>query len=195
MEEVSAIGVYNLFDIDPLQDMVAVSDTIASLITLNLAVLSDVHHLNGTDAVPLFPELFKSEFPSLFENLDLSETVYKCYERAYIYLRNEDASTVESTKKREMERVREVQLENLKKTLDLINEKQIQQSMEDKLRKYASERFDGISYNDSLESIWDRSIEKMSVDDIPFFQELLGNVTDRRLFKKIDRRISELHIR
>jgi nitrogen regulatory protein PII-like uncharacterized protein len=193
MDEISSLGVYNLFHIDPVRDMEAATEAISSLISINLAIMTDVHHLQCTDATPILPQIFKTSFPNIYNNLDLRKEVFKCYEKIYIYLRNEDASTVDPSKKREMERIREMQIENLKKAMELINEAEIKSSVEDKLRKYASERFNGVSQNDDIDSIWERAIEQMTLEDVVFFRELLPNITDRRLYKKLDRRLSELN--
>lgn len=190
LDDISAIGVYNLFNIDPVQDMASATDMISSLICVNLAILADVHHLHGTDAVPLFPTQFKKSFPMLYENRELRETVAKCYERVYVYLRAEDASNADGANKREVERVREMQITNLKKSLELIDATELNNTIEGKLRKYATDRF-GIKTEDSHE-LWTLAIERMTADDIPFFQEILPNVEERRRYKQIDRRIAEL---
>lgn len=190
LDDISAIGVYNLFNIDPVQDMASATDMISSLICVNLAILADVHHLQGTDAVPLFPSLFKNAFPDLYDDKAFRELVAKCYERVYIFLRAEDASTADTANKREVERVREMQITNLKKSLELIDAAELNDTIEEKLRKYAADRF-GIKTEDSHE-LWTLAIERMTADDIPFFQEILPNVEERRRYKQIDRRISDL---
>lgn len=190
MDEVSAIGVYNLFDIDPVQDMTSATDMMSRLLCINLAILADIHHLQSTDVLPVFPQLFKDKFSSLYENVELRSLVAKCYERIYIFLRNEDTFSVGDLHKREMERVREMQITNLNKQLELIDSTEFNDSMEDKIRKYAAEQL-GITGCEGDE-LWNQVISKMTVNDIPFFKEILPNIDERRRYKQIDKRITEL---
>lgn len=190
LDDISAIGVYNLFSIDPVQDMAEASKMISDLLCSNLAVLTDIHHLQATDTPPIFPCLFKTNFNDLYENIEFRETVAKCYERVYVMLRNIDSAGLDMVHKREMERVREIQITNLKKQLELISDEQAKESILDKVRKYASDKY-GINV-ESEEELWNSVINKIEVEDISFFSELLPNIEDRRLYKRIDRRISEL---
>lgn len=190
LDEICAIGVYNLFDIDPVQDMASATQVLSSLLCINLAILSDVHHLQATDTPPIFPTFFKKEFPELYDNQELRQLVSKCYERIYVFLRNEDVFAVGNLHKREMERVREMQITNMKKSLELINSSELNESIDEKLMKYAQEQFNITDC--SGDELWNQIIDRMTVNDIPFFKELLPNVDNRRRYKQIDKRISEL---
>lgn len=190
LADVEAIGLYELFDIEPSKDLKEVANNIAELLCLNLSVLADVHHLQSTDATPLLPSKYKQEFPIQYEDMDLRQQVYQCYEGVYISLRSQDASSVELTKRREMERAREMQITNLKKELELINETELLDSMEEKLRKYAEEKYNITGL--PLEEMWSKMVEKMEIGDIPFFSELLPNIDDRRLYKRVDKKIADL---
>lgn len=190
LEEINALGVFNLFHIDPVQDMAPATETISSLICLNLAILSDVHHLQGTDVSPLLPDLFQKHFPELFNDEELRQMVAKCYERVYIFLRNADTMVTDGINKRDMERVREMQITNLNKTLNLINDEELNNTVEDKLRKYAAEQFN--IHTDDIDELYQKAVDSMTVNDIPFFKELLPNVPTRRRYKQIDKRISDL---
>lgn len=190
LEEIETLGIYDLFHIEPNKDLKEAVESIASLLCINLAVLSDLHHLQSTDANPLFPKLFNKEFPKLFEDKNLRENISKCYEQVFIFLRNQDSQAVDSSKRKEMERAREMQITNLKKDLELIDEQDLMDSMEEKLRKYAEEKYNitGIPFDE----LWSKMVEMMDVNDIPFFMEILPNIEDRRLYKRIDKKIAEL---
>lgn len=190
LDEIEALGVYSLFDIDPSCDMAETTKMLSSLLCMNLAIMADVHHLQATDAVPVFPKLFAKEFPFLYEEKNLREIVSKCYERVYIFLRNSDASYSDETNRRELERVREMQITNLQKQLELIDQTELVNSIEDKLRKYAEDKH-GVT-GMSMDELWAYMIDKMEVDDISFFKELLPNIDERRRYKQIDKKIAEL---
>ena len=189
-EEIEALGSYQLFNIDLNLDTKKVSDIIASIICLNLAIIVDAHHLVATDATPVLPSLFKKIFPDLFNNLDIRQLTCKCYEKVYLYLRHQEALATGVESKREIERVREVQITNLKKQLELLTQTEISVSMNDKLKKYVLERFKITSEN--LLELWNIALEQMTIEDISFFKELLPNIEDRRLYKKVDKKLSEL---
>lgn len=190
LDEIEALGVYSLFDIDPTCDMAEATKMLSSLLCVNLAIMADVHHLQATDTLPIFPTLFSSYFGNLYADRDFREIVAKCYERVYIFLRNSDASYSDDSNRRELERVREMQITNLHKQLELINQNELINSIEDKLKKYAEDRHGVTGMH--IDELWSYMIENMSVDDIPFFKELLPNVDDRRRYKQIDKRIAEL---
>lgn len=189
-KEIESLGSYRLFNIDINQDIDSVSQLVASLISLNLAIITDVHHLVATDASPILPTLFKKEFPIIFENYDIRQLTFKCYEKVYLLLRHQEGETANSENRKDIQRVREAQLINLQKQLDLITEEEINSDIMDKLKKYALEKFN-ISI-DNQQDLWELSIDHMSVDDVPFFKELLPNIDDRKLYKKLDKKISEL---
>lgn len=189
-EEIVALGSYRLFNIDTNLDLSYVGETIAALICLNIAIITDVHHLVATDASPVFPIIFKQEFPILFDNIDIRQLTFKCYEKVYLFLRHQEGMTAGTENRREIERVREIQITNLQKQLELISERVVNSILLDKLKKYATERFN-ISSND-LQHLLEMCIDQMGVDDVPFFKELLPNIDDRKLFKKVDKKISEL---
>lgn len=190
LDEIEALGVYSMFDIDPACDMAEATHMLSSLLCVNLAIMADVHHLQATDAMPIFPKLFGSMFQRFYDNRDFREIVSKCYERVFIFLRNSDASYSDAGNRRELERVREMQITNLQKQLELINKEELVNSIEDKLKKYAEDRHGITGY--SIEQLWAYMIDNMTVDDIPFFKELLPNIDERRRYKQIDKRIAEL---
>ena len=190
LSEIEALGVYSLFDIDPIYDMAETTKLLSSLLTVNLAIMADIHHLQSTDAMPIFPKLFGNMFQGLYSDRDFREIVSKCYERVFIFLRNSDASYSDSTNRRELERVREMQITNLQKQLELINQQDLVNSIEDKLRKYAEDKYRITGY--TPEQLWAYMIDNMTIDDIPFFKELLPNIEERRRYKIIDKRIAEL---
>ncbi len=189
LDEIEALGTYSLFNIDPSYDMASATKMLSSILCVNLAIMADVHHLQATDTPPIFPKLFAS-FTDLYKGKALREIVAKCYERVYIFLRNSDALSINSSFRRELERVREMQITNLQKQLELINEAKLTDAIEYKLRKYAEDRHGITGY--PIDDLWSIMIEKMTLEDIPFFNELLPNIEERRRYKQIDKRMAEL---
>lgn len=190
LDEIEALGTYKLFDIDPLKDTEEVAETLSSLIILNLAIISDAHHLHATDTLPIFPTIFKSNFPDLFANKELRQLTFQCYERVLLLLRSQDSMSAGANNRREIERLREIQITNLQKDLELIDESSLMGSLEEKVRKYAKDILN--LTDDNMEDLWGNIVDKMRFEDIPFFKEILPNITNRRLYKSIDKKIAEL---
>lgn len=190
LDDIEALGIYNLFEIEPSKDLNKGAEAIASIICINLAVIADVHHLQSTDAVPVFPSILRSEFPDFFRNENLRSQLAESYETVYLNLRNQDSMAVGEVHRKEMERAREVQIINVKKELGIIGEEELQNDIEVKLRNYAQEKYKIKGYD--LEELCNEMIKRMDVNDIPFFKEVLPNIDDRRLYKRIDKRISDL---
>lgn len=191
LSEIEAMGVYNIFKIDPTVDLKGITDDISSLIGINIALLADIHHLFSTDTVPLLPEIFKDVFPSNFQDRNLRELISQCYERVYISLRKSDTESVNIENRRELEKVRELQITNMQKLLELIDKEDIKNTIVGQLRQYISDKY-GETSTGTDDELWIYAVDKMAVDDIPFFKEILPNIEDRRLYKRIDKKIAEL---
>lgn len=193
IDEVSALGIYNLFHIEPQQDLKVPAKLLSDIICLNLGVLVDSHHLLSTDAEPIFPILFKKWFPNLYDVREIRQLVYNCYEKIMISLRNQDSNVVTVSGRRQMERTREMQMTNLKKTLELIDESEINDNVEDKVVKYCNEKY-GRTFENS-DDMWFYVIDNMDASDLDFFMEILPNISDRIRYKKIERKMSTIRNR
>ena len=189
LSDIEELGVYDLFDITP-NDLKKLADNIAEIISINLAVISDAHHLQATDAEPIFPTIFKAVSPEFFNNEGLKQQLADSYERVYLYLRNVDANAVEPSQRRGLERVREMQITNVRKHLELISEESMMKELEQKLRQFGHEKYglNGLPF----ETLTDELVARMERDDIPFYSEILPNISERRLYKRIDKKIGEL---
>ncbi len=193
LNDISAIGIYNIFHISPQQDLHEPAKLLSDIISLNLGVLVDSHHLLSTDTEPIFPSLFKMSFPNLYEIIEIRQLVYNCYEKVLIGLRNQDSNVVSISSRRQMERKREMQMTNLKKILELIDESTLYDKVGNKVAKYCTEKY-GKTFND-LGDMWFYVIDQMDASDLDFFMEILPNIRDKNLYKKIDRKMSTIRNR
>lgn len=57
MNEIDAFGIYNIFKIEPVQDLALLSKSLSAQIGMTLATLTDIHHLRSTDINPIYPKL------------------------------------------------------------------------------------------------------------------------------------------
>lgn len=187
MEEIDALGIYNIFRIEPMQDLAPLADYLSSRIGLNLAVLADIHHLRSIDVDPLLPRLFKDYFPALYADERLRLQVAEEYERSYMWLRKEE---IELTA---IGDVRDAQILALKSQLGLTKEEEVRGSVEEMIRAYAKRRFEYES--DSFEELLGMVLDRMGSEDIPFFENVLKNVDDRKLFRRINTKVFDIQQR
>ncbi|MCM1317251.1 MAG: hypothetical protein NC241_03625 [Bacteroides sp.] len=187
MDEVEALGIYNIFNIEPSQDLAGLAEKFASQIGLNLAVLADIHHLRCYDAAPLLPGLLKKEFPDLYKSRPLRESIFNEYERTYTWLRREESEYDESGESRLIEAA------NVKKTLALTDEDEYAGSVAAMLSKYMADNF-GQSRS-TLEDNLSLAIELMRESDIAFFQRILeidSVASNRTLYRRLNAKIFSL---
>lgn len=191
LSELNAIGIYELFHIEPVQDLAVIAEQITQHINIVLAILADIHHLLSTDADIKFPEIFKDRFPALFEDKEFRERVFRWYERVYIRLRNKDKRHLTVKQQQEVANIRENQIRNLAYTLALIDESSLSSEIDKAITNYAKQHH-GFS-SDSIDDIWWKCIDAMTVEEIEFFERLKEQLprTDKRR-RRIVNRISEL---
>lgn len=187
LTEIEALGIYNIFAIEPLQDLAPLADYLSAQIGLNLAALADIHHLRSVDAEPLLPNLFKSYFPTLYKSKELRQQLADEYGRSYRFLRQEEIEL------KAIEGVREAQFEAVKKQLDL-SESSPMEVVEKLWRDYAQKNYQIVAddFNDIVEECLYGDC--MTVDDIPFFESLLKNmdVTNVKLYDALSQKLFEL---
>lgn len=187
MEEIDALGIYNIFKIEPVQDLATLADYLSARIGLNLAVLADIHHLRSYDRGPILPKLLKPYFPYLYDDKSVREQLFKEYENSYVWLRREEIEVIG------MKEIRGVQIANVKKLLDLSNSSEVVESVTEMTCNYVKKHFnvDANTLTDAIKL----SMESWQREDIPFFQSLLklDEVADnRKLFNRISAKIFDL---
>ena len=189
MNEIDAFGIYNIFKIEPVQDLALLSDALSAQIGMTLASLTDIHHLLSTDTDPIFPELMKEHFPQLYSNEELRKLLYKSYERIFIHLRNEENYLLSPDERKLLVNIREQQISKVRFDLELQSGENSKEEIEQQIRKYSKETFD---FEDSdFRYVWETCLDEMSAKDKPFFELLLPQIEDevmqRQLKKKLNR--------
>lgn len=187
LDEIEALGIYNIFAVEPLQDLSPLADCFSAQIGLNLAALADIHHLRSSDAEPLLPNLFKAYFPTLFENKELRQQLANEYQRSYRFLQQEEMEL------KAIEGIRDAQFEVVKKQLEL-TESSSMEVVEKLWREYAQKHYniESDDFNDIVERcLYD---DCMTADDIPFFESLLKNMdsTNKQLYSDLSLKLFEL---
>lgn len=189
MNEIDAFGIYNIFKIEPVQDLALLSDALSAQIGMTLASLTDIHHLRSTDTDPIFPKLMKEHFPQLYSNEELRKLLYKSYERIFIHLRNEENYLLLPDERKLLVNIREQQISKVRFDLELQSGENSKEEIKQQIRKYSKETFD---FEDSdFRYVWETCLDEMSAKDKPFFELLLPQIEDevmqRQLKKKLNR--------
>lgn len=187
MAEIDALGIYNIFKIEPVQDLAALSEYLSTRIGLNLAVLADIHHLLSYDRDPILPQILEEGFPQLYENEEVRRQLFKEYEDSYTWLRREE------TDLSAMKDVRNLQIMNVKKQLGLSSSSELKESVTNMICDYMKKNYHVEA--SGLEDAVDKALEFMESKDIPFFEHLLemDEIADnRRLYKHIETKIFDL---
>ena len=130
MNEIDAFGIYNIFKIEPVQDLALLSDALSAQIGMTLASLTDIHHLRSTDTDPIFPELMKEHFPQLYSNEELRKLLYKSYERIFIHLRNEENDLLSPDERKLLVNIREMQISKVRFELDLYDKNNLKKEID-----------------------------------------------------------------
>lgn len=189
MKEIDAFGIYNIFKIEPVQDLALLSDALSAQIGMTLASLTDIHHLRSTDTDPIFPELMKEHFPQLYSNEELRKLLYKSYERIFIHLRNEENYLLSPDERKLLVNIREQQICKVRFDLELQSSENSKEEIEAIVRKLAKELFN-FEHPDFIE-VWETCLDKMTVKEKPNFELLLPQIEDevmqRQLKKKLNR--------
>lgn len=190
MKEIDAFGIYNIFKIEPVQDLAILSDALSAQIGMTLASLTDIHHLRSTDTDPIFPELMKEHFPQLYSNEELRKLLYKSYERIFIHLRNEENYLLSPDERKLLVNIREQQISKVRFDLELQNGENSKEEIEQQIRKYCRETFD---FEDSdFRYVWETCLDEMAAKDKPFFELLLPQIEDETMQRQLKKKLNRL---
>ena len=146
--EIEALGIYNIFAIEPLQDLSPLADYFSAQIGLNLAALADIHHL------------------TLYKDKELRQQLVDEYGRAYRSLREEEIEL------KAIEGSRDAQFELVKRQLELSEESPME-VVENLWRDYAKRNYQITA--DNFDDIVEECLygDYITTEDIPFFERLL----------------------
>lgn len=187
MEGIDALGIYNIFKIEPVQDLATLSEYLSARIGLNLAMLADIHHLRSYDRDPILPQLLKPYFPDLYNNEEIRKQLFKEYEESYVWLRREEIGY------NAMKEIRGNQISNIKKLLELSNSEETMKEITKNTCEYVKQHF-GFETSTIVEAI-NNSIDQWENKHIAFFEDLLKYdevANNRKLFRRIDSKIFDL---
>lgn len=101
LNQMSALGLGNIFTIDNNQDSEPLAQYLSSQIGVILAMLADTHHLLSTGATPLLPNLMQTDgfFKEIYGDKQICEQLFLNYKSVYTQIRDEEFALAEPEKK------------------------------------------------------------------------------------------------
>ena len=189
MKEIDAFGIYNIFKIEPVQDLALLSDALSAQIGMTLASLTDIHHLRSTDTDPIFPELMKKHFPQLYGNENLRKLLYKSYERIFIHLRSEEDYLLSLEERKLLQNIREVQISKVRFELGLFDKGNLKREIDNFVKNIGQSYFD--YEGGDIEDLWDICISEMKKEHAPIFNLLYPLIEDEKRQKRLKKKLNE----
>lgn len=190
MDEIDAFGIYNIFKVEPVQDLAQLSDLLSAQIGMTLASLSDIHHLKSTAVDPMLPELLKQYFPTLYTNKEVRELLFANYHQVLTQLLKDE--TILLTNKNDiklLENFRSTQIDRIQNELEVIPIPK-EESVEDQIRKIAKDLFD---YTDQdFEYVWETCLDCMTIEHVHIFKNILPQITDSKKHKQLVKNLAKL---
>lgn len=195
MHEIDAFGIYNIFKVEPLQDLALLSETLSEEIGMTLASLTDIHHLRSTDAEPLFPKLMKDYFPQLYPNENLRERLFKIYERVFLHILKEEEQDEENFLITIEERdlladIRKQQINKIRYDFGLQDEEKAKKEIEDIIRIYVRDHFN--FEHPDFQVVWETCLDEMTLKDKPFFDVLFPQIDDKTMQRDLKKKLNIL---
>ncbi len=189
MDAINAMGIYNIFQIEPIQDFSSLAELLTAQIGMTLATLADIHHLRSTNAEPQFPKLIQSKYPQLFESLEIKENLYKSYFKVINQLISEESQSsflADKELAKQLRLIRKEQIIRIGKLLGVENG----ETVEDRIREYVDNVM-GYS-NPDYDEVWDYCIQNMMTRDVEFFSKVLNELANKSYQRQLERKLNSL---
>lgn len=191
MDEIDALGIYNIFKVEPVQDLAQLSDLLSAQIGMTLASLSDIHHLKSTSVDPMLPELLKQYFPTLYSNKEIRGSLFESYSQVLTQLLREETRMCSDKKEdvKLLEAFRSTQIDKIQNELEVaIIPKE--ESVEDQIRKIAKDLFNFTDPDFNL--VWETCIDSMTIEHVHIFRNILPQIADSKKHRQLVKNLAKL---
>ena len=190
MNEIDALGIYNIFKVEPIQDLSLLSKMLSSQIGMTLATLTDIHHLRSTDVGPIYPKLLKEKFPELYSNKDLCKEIYESYKRVFLRIKQEETNLLSIEERGLIENRRILQLNEIKTNLAIQDEERSNNELEYIIRKYVKDRFN--FEHPDFNEVWEVLLCDMKKEDVQFCEGLLPQIQEKKMYRNLKKKLISL---
>ena len=192
MEDIEAMGIYNIFKVEPVQDLSGLSDMLTSEIGTTLAVLSDIHHLRATEAAPIFPQLMKEEkyFVKLLDNKSFCRELFESYEEVLTAMREEAKSLASAEDVATIVRTRNNNIDNIGSDLGIELKKDAKEDVERQIREHTLERW-GFE-DDGFANVWKKFLFMIDDTDVDFCESILHKISDKNMLRQLESQMENI---
>ena len=190
MNEIDAFGIYNIFKIEPVQDLALLSKSLSAQIGMTLAMLTDIHHLRSTDINPIYPKLLKEEFPELYNNKELCVQLFESYNKVFLRIIEEERYLLSPEERGMQQSNRSLQLNEIKTNLAIQDEERSNNELEYIIRKYVKDRFNFEHPN--FNNVWEVLLYEMKKEDVPFCEGLLPQIQEKKMYRNLKKKLISL---
>ena len=190
MDEIDAFGIYNIFKIEPVQDLALLSKSLSAQIGMTLATLTDIHHLRSTDINPTYPKLLKEEFPELYGNKELCDQLFKNYRKVFLRIMEEETFLLPQKEREMLKLKRSSQLNEIKTHLAIQDEEKSSEEIEVLIRDYCKRVFGFEDFK--FRFVWETCLDEMTAKDKPFFDGLLPQIKDETMQRQLKKKLNKL---
>lgn len=190
MDEIDAFGIYNIFKIEPVQDLALLSKSLSAQIGMTLATLTDIHHLRSTDINPIYPKLLKEEFPELYNNKELCGQLFESYKKVFLRIIEEETCLLSPEERGMLHGYRSLQLNEIKTNLAIQNEQRANNELEYIIRKYVKDRFN-FEHSDFNE-VWEVLLYDIKKEDVQFCEGLLPQIQEKKMYRVLKKKLISL---
>ena len=190
INEIDALGIYNIFKIEPVQDLALLSKSLSSQIGMTLATLTDIHHLRSTDINPIYPKLLKEEFPELYNNKELCDQLFKSYKKVFLRIIDEETYLLSPEERGMLQGSRSLQLNEIKTHLAIQDEERSNNELEYIIRKYVKDRFN--FEHPDFNEVWEVLLCDMKKEDVQFCEGLLPQIQEKKMYRNLKKKLISL---
>lgn len=189
-DQITALGISNIFSIDNTQDLEPIANFFASQIGVTLAMLSDIHHLMATGVLPRLPKLMmEGHFKEIYSNKKICEELFNNYQIALAKIRDEECSfSIDPEESGRIYDTRVNESENIRKELRV--EGLPIKSWQEQIRIYTREHF-GYE-NIDFEMVWSKFIYNVSKTHLTFLQSIMPLIEDEDKRDDLESKIENL---
>ena len=175
LNQMSALGLGNIFTIESTQDVEPLANYLSSQIGVLLAMLSDTHHLFSTGAAPKLPQLMQNDafFSKLYDSKEIRQQLFNIYKSVYSQIRDEEISLAKNDKRQTVYEDRNFQIDLVSKQLGLSAQEKDWKAM---VTDYAKKNFR--IANGNFEVVWSRFVASVGASDKSFLNSIINKIDD-----------------
>ncbi len=191
LNQMSALGLGNIFTIDNNQDLEPLAQYLSSQIGVILAMLADTHHLLSTGATPRLPELMQDErfFKDIYADKQVRGQLFKNYKSVFAQMREEEMALAEKDMKQLIRINRNLDISDVREQLGISSEIR-DKTWQEWVKEYVEIRFN--YSNDDFESVWSKFFGDVGNSDRIFLKHIINRIDDEYKKEHLEQKMDSI---